>query len=408
MDSKIVGITFKENLVGSFLAKNGDTIVLKHEPLTLPNGKSYPNCVNVYSKIGIKIGSLPEPAGSVSIDPQTYALELLKENKEVEGKITGVLFRSVPKETIPYFQEIHEKRNKTTDATLDKIQSAIQGYTGEDCAQREYKEDYITRPSSLQISFGDKNVDTKPVQEMVSEDGHINYEADPETGVLCQSITHFLSSVEHLYLSPQEIKGHQSYRNSIGELGYKLLMHSTATEGTEMHHQLHTALWVWSKLPKTTRNKLRKEMEGWEDVTQLAKLLLNEDFNELVIEEVDRMKNTVFLPQLKIKATNDFYYIEDDCLVVCDNKRSTVKNSKGVKNHIKYELQIAGQTAGLFQKLNKERPKDKQLKGVKARIFHWQLQLEDKAELHIVELDDVKLRQRYNELVLLTEGKTIY
>lgn len=188
--TRIAGITFADNIKNVIQLRGTEDVVLKHEPLILPNGKEYPNCVNVYADVNglfLKIGSIPEKTKE-DRETQKNIVNLIKKNKQdIKGVISDIV-KIKPTRTI---SSILEEIKNGSDTGLKILSSAIQEH--EKIKGQEYftdGDDFYIGGIEVTLNFVDEN----------------KFRVNPKNGVCYLRLTAFLSENTNFIHTEEELK----------------------------------------------------------------------------------------------------------------------------------------------------------------------------------------------------------
>lgn len=325
----LVGTTFPVSLYGSLTTQKNWELHLFNEPYVDQRNpsKSDPNCVVVYrgENKEHRIGCLPRDS-----EAQKYAVELLNKGEGLTALVTNVKYAVATSpemaQAIKNVQEFNEK------ADFNAVSKMVQSSTTDTSYSEAVDKDGIfTFPIMIEVSFGDKDANA----------GHLDYEQNPETKVLCRSVTNFLSdeATQLLYLSPQEIKKNKNFDELLGAQK-NIMLAITANEGSAYHALAGLLAYLWSGMDTKQREIITRDFTSWENQNEWMKLIA--EFPsvgaDIYIEDEKEANNKVFNDAMKLKGTADLFFIEDDKLTLYDFKRGAIKET-GVKKQ--YLLQSA-------------------------------------------------------------------
>ena len=187
ISQRVAGVTFTGNFENSLRVREGLTGVVKHEPLTLPNGKTFPNCVNVYLDGVGKVGSLPEQS-EAEREVQKRVIEAMGDSKELTCTFGGVVGKKI----------------KDHQLAMDWAKF-FGGDTSESVAFSIFER---VQQEPDHRDLGDVDGSHYPVGFKVSIAGTVSdgYRPHPETGEPYKRLTHFLSENETLIMTAEEQK----------------------------------------------------------------------------------------------------------------------------------------------------------------------------------------------------------
>ena len=385
-EAAIVGNTFIETAVGSITNKVGDVVILKNEPYTDHRNpqKSDEKCIRVYRQE--KDAEIPIGVLKRETPEQEYAYELCKTG-EVKGEIVRIKWMEVPPDAHTLVREA--KGGKIVDRRgLSKIIQNNRGDTSH--TQAVDKDDLLVVPCYSIIAFGTKDV---------NEVEHKDYEECPDTGVICQSITHWLGENKHLYLTDEEQKSLENFDQAIGAQK-KLLLALTANEGTAYHALGGLLVYLWNKIPGKDKDLWLKEFKEWDNYNEWHKLLADFPDGDLYIEDQCREDNTVFDSTLSLKGTADVFVITDNkYLTLYDFKRSKAKTSKGQKNTKQYQLQSSFYAKNLAKKYG--------CPSYSAHIVLMQIQTDMQEPFKTVSLNEEQIDKHYSLIERMKKGEKV-